>query len=252
MAIFPDYYVVIGVLPTASSNEIKRAFRRRALEIHPDVNPDPDATERFIELNEAFHVLGHPVRRSVYDSLRASSSAAYAPSTNYTPRVTVLSRREKLRIISSAMGFLLRRGVVWACISLIAFIGGMALFEAGLSGLAVDFVIIVFALLMAYVLFNEAISSIEIRGASDPFDIRAFDDVTARILVGTLAGFASILALIMSIIVVLDIYIPHLSERAMLAFPVMLSVSTIWVIVDTFSRSRATAIQLHRSSEQAR
>jgi len=63
-----DYYAVLGVDRTASQDDIKRAFRRLAREYHPDVKKDdPQAGERFKEINEAYQVLGDPERRAQYD-----------------------------------------------------------------------------------------------------------------------------------------------------------------------------------------
>jgi len=63
-----DYYEVLGVSREASAEEIKRAYRRLALEFHPDRNPDPEATEKFKEASEAFEVLADRDKRRVYDA----------------------------------------------------------------------------------------------------------------------------------------------------------------------------------------
>ncbi len=62
-----DYYEVLGVGREASEEEIKKAFRKLALEYHPDRNKKADAAEKFKEINEAYQVLSEPKRRSTYD-----------------------------------------------------------------------------------------------------------------------------------------------------------------------------------------
>src|SRR3954454_10140624 len=63
-----DYYEVLGVSRDASETEIKKAFRRLARELHPDVNQAPDAEERFKEAAEAYEVLSDAERRRTYDA----------------------------------------------------------------------------------------------------------------------------------------------------------------------------------------
>ena len=63
-----DYYEVLGVARDADGGEIKKAFRRRARECHPDVNPgDPDCEAQFKEAAEAYEVLSDPDSRAAYD-----------------------------------------------------------------------------------------------------------------------------------------------------------------------------------------
>ena len=67
MAMARDYYETLGVPRDASDDDIKKAFRRRARELHPDVNPDPEAEARFKELAQAYEALADPETRAVYD-----------------------------------------------------------------------------------------------------------------------------------------------------------------------------------------
>jgi DnaJ-class molecular chaperone len=68
MAAQRDYYAVLGVSKNASDADIKKAYRRAALQYHPDRNPgDPTAAERFREAAAAYEVLADPEKRKLYD-----------------------------------------------------------------------------------------------------------------------------------------------------------------------------------------
>src|SRR2546421_11742194 len=62
-----DYYGVLGLPHGASDSDIKRAYRRMARDLHPDVNPDPGAKERFQEVNRAYQALTDPEKRRIVD-----------------------------------------------------------------------------------------------------------------------------------------------------------------------------------------
>jgi molecular chaperone DnaJ len=83
MSAIRDYYEVLGVSRDASDADIKKAFRRLARELHPDVNShDPEAETKFKEAAEAYEVLSDPERRATYDRYghEGLRSGGYAPN----------------------------------------------------------------------------------------------------------------------------------------------------------------------------
>src|SRR5918999_334551 len=77
-----DYYEVLGVGRDADDAEIKRAFRRLARQVHPDVSDAPDAGEQFKEVVEAYEVLSNSETRQLYDRYGHSGlrSGGFSPS----------------------------------------------------------------------------------------------------------------------------------------------------------------------------
>jgi molecular chaperone DnaJ len=63
-----DLYAVLGVSKDAGQDEIKKAYRRLARDLHPDVNPDPETQERFKEVTAAYEILSDPEKRQRYDA----------------------------------------------------------------------------------------------------------------------------------------------------------------------------------------
>ena len=85
MAVKRDYYEVLGVARQASPEELKRAFRKIAMDSHPDRNPgDPVAAERFKEASEAYAVLSDPERRRSYDLFGHSAVGAGGPAVDFS------------------------------------------------------------------------------------------------------------------------------------------------------------------------
>ena len=65
-----DYYDILGVPKNASEADIKKAYRKKAVQYHPDKNPDDKkAEEKFKEVGEAFEILSDDQKRAAYDSM---------------------------------------------------------------------------------------------------------------------------------------------------------------------------------------
>jgi len=75
-----DFYEVLGVSRNATEADIKRAYRKQALQWHPDRNKSADANERFKEINKAYEVLSDPKKREVYDQY---GEAAFRPGAGF-------------------------------------------------------------------------------------------------------------------------------------------------------------------------
>jgi curved DNA-binding protein len=78
---FKDYYATLGLAPTATRDEIKRAYRKLARKYHPDVSKEPDGEARFKEVAEAHEALIDPERRAAYDDIaqRHASGQPFDP-----------------------------------------------------------------------------------------------------------------------------------------------------------------------------
>ena len=78
-----DYYEVLGVARDASAEDIKKAFRRKARETHPDVNDGEGAEDTFKRINEAYEVLSDPAKRESYDRFGTADPRAAGGGYSY-------------------------------------------------------------------------------------------------------------------------------------------------------------------------
>jgi molecular chaperone DnaJ len=79
-----DYYQLLGVSRESSPDEIKKAYRKLALQYHPDKNPnDPSAEERFKQINQAYSVLSDPDKRAHYDRYGTETPGAEAAGQGF-------------------------------------------------------------------------------------------------------------------------------------------------------------------------
>jgi len=82
MASDKDYYKILGIPKSASKEEVKTAYKKLAKQFHPDVNKDPNATEKFKEINEAASVLGDDTKRQQYDQYGSDFERKYHQNFN--------------------------------------------------------------------------------------------------------------------------------------------------------------------------
>ncbi len=85
-----DYYDILGVSRNATDEQIKKAYRELVRKYHPDVSKDPNATEKFKEIQEAYQVLSDPKKRAAYDQFGKAgvgmgTGASSGPQWHYGP-----------------------------------------------------------------------------------------------------------------------------------------------------------------------
>jgi molecular chaperone DnaJ len=89
-----DYYSLLNVAPNATPLEIRRAFRALARRLHPDVNPAPDAAERFAAIARAHDTLSDPERRRAYDLARSRPDGSASRAEWTGPSMAQMARHD--------------------------------------------------------------------------------------------------------------------------------------------------------------
>lgn len=74
-----DFYDALGIMPSASESEIKKAYRKLSLEYHPDKNSSPDASAKFQKINEAYETLSDPDKRRMYNMTGGTGPGGSGP-----------------------------------------------------------------------------------------------------------------------------------------------------------------------------
>ena len=80
-----DYYSVLDVKPTATLEEIKKAYKKKALQFHPDKNPEAEAEEKFKQIAEAYEVLSDGDKKQKYDAHQPVAANRYHFSSTRDP-----------------------------------------------------------------------------------------------------------------------------------------------------------------------
>jgi len=111
-----DYYAVLGVAPTASEDEIQKAYRALAAKYHPDKHQGNEledlAKEKLSQLNTAFSVIGNPERRARYDAARRAGTASSPQAQPTEPTDPIKSVRIALIVVAVLAALFFGRRIV--------------------------------------------------------------------------------------------------------------------------------------------
>ncbi len=99
----PDFYALLGLLRSATQEEVRRAYHKAAKRLHPDTNQAPGETELFLDVQQAYQVLSDPVRRSSYDATLGPEETLPV----VVDKRVLLSRKEISRLRESQLIYVL-------------------------------------------------------------------------------------------------------------------------------------------------
>ena len=92
-----DHYKILNIVPSASAEEIRKAFRKLALQYHPDKNPAVSAQQQFVEIQEAYNVLKDPEKRAAYHYQRYTSGRRHQEKPPVKNAIEVLQASALLK-----------------------------------------------------------------------------------------------------------------------------------------------------------
>lgn len=104
-----NYYSLLRIDRSATESDIKKAYRKLAIEFHPDVNTDKDAEDKFKEIGEAYAVLGDSQKRQIYDQTGTTDFTGFGSMSNRSFRGRGMGRCRGMGGKCSGLDALFRR-----------------------------------------------------------------------------------------------------------------------------------------------
>lgn len=196
-----DYYKVLGLRQDAPEAEIHQAFRKLAIQYHPDRNPGPDAQKRFSEINEAYQVLRDASKRRTYDALvQSNNNQVRHASAEYKSPAYYADPARQARMRRAPAPWLQQTGqagqlLIWAIVGSVTAIIGIVARQSiegqSLFSLSLMLQAIFFGVLAGLVLPTENGLLLKFKGGlKDGYHlVRAMAATLSGVFFGSLLGF---------------------------------------------------------------